>query len=126
MRRRRDAPAGQRDRRPELISLEDQRRAERLLKEAFAKGELGRDECSRRMGLVYNAVTPRDLWKASGHRAGSPKRSDRAELWRAVRLQVAIVGFAILIMMVIVWGTIIYQQGGTAGTPVWPWEWGKG
>jgi uncharacterized membrane protein len=125
MRRRRDTSVSHRDRRPEILSLEDQRRAERLLKEAFARGELDKDECSRRMGLVYRAVTPRDLWKASGHRAGSPKRSDRAELWRAVRLQIAIVAFAIVIMVVIVLGTIIYQQGGTAGTPVFPWEWGQ-
>ncbi len=122
--RRRQGPAGE-DRRPAIISLEDQRRAERLLKEAYARGELGRDECSRRMGLVYKAVTPRDLWKASGHRAGSPKRSNRAELWRAVRLQLAVVVFAVLIMMLVVAGTILYQQGGTHGTPVFPWEWGR-
>jgi hypothetical protein len=125
MTRRRDTSAGRRDRRPESISLEDQRRAERLLKEACAKGELDRDECSRRMGLVYRAVTPRDLWKASGHRAGSPKRSDRAEVWRAVRLQLAIVGFAIVIMVVVLYGTVLYQQGKISNTPIFPWQWGK-
>jgi hypothetical protein len=41
------------------------------------------EEFKRRRGRVYAAVTPRELWKASGHRAGSRERADKADLWRA-------------------------------------------
>ena len=125
MRRRRAARGDVEDRRPQLVSLEDKRRAERLLVAAYQAGELSREECSRRMGLVYQAVTPRDLWKASGRRAGSPRRSDRRELGRALRLQLGIVVFAVLIMMLLLYGTVLYQQGGVHDTHIWPWQWGK-
>jgi hypothetical protein len=71
-------------------------------------------------------VTPRELWKASGHRAGSPERADKADLWRSFRLQLAIVVFAAVIMLFVLLGTILNNQGGTKGTPVFPWEWGQG
>jgi hypothetical protein len=70
-------------------------------------------------------VTPRELWKATGHRAGSRERADKADLWRSLRLQLAIVVFAVVIMMFVLLGTILNNQGGTRGTPVFPWEWGK-
>jgi hypothetical protein len=82
-------------------------------------------ELKRRLGRVYAAVTPRDLWKASGHRAGSRERADKAEIRRSIRLQLAIVVFAVIIMMFVLLGTILNNQGGTAGTPVFPWEWGS-
>jgi hypothetical protein len=66
-----------------------------------------------------------DMWKASGHRAGSRQRADKAEIWRSVRLQVTIVAFAAIIMVFVLLGTILNNQGGTKGTPVFPWEWGK-
>ena len=67
------------DERSTLITLDEQHRAARLLTEAFEAGELDRDELHRRLTRVQRAVTPRDLWKASGHRAGSRRRSD----WKA-------------------------------------------
>jgi hypothetical protein len=45
-------------------------------------------------------VTPRELWKATGHRAGSRERADKAEI-------------------------ILANQGGTAGRRVFRWEWGS-
>jgi hypothetical protein len=114
------------DGRPELISLEDKHAAERMLREELAAGKLDEAEFKRRLGRVYRAVTPRELWKASGHRAGSRKRSDWPELRKALRLQVAIVVFAILAMLVVLFGTVIYQQGGsTADRNIFPWEWGQ-
>ena len=114
------------DGRPALISLEDKHAAERLLREAFAAGELDEAEFKRRLGRVYGAVTPRELWKASGRRAGSRRRSDWRELRKAMRLQVAIVVFAILAMLVVLFGTVIYQQGGnTTDRNIFPWEWGQ-
>jgi hypothetical protein len=114
------------DGQPRLISLDEKHAAHRQLQQALAAGELDEAEYKRRLGRVYQAVTPRELWKASGHRAGSRRRSDRAELWRAARLQIAIVLFAALIMIVVLWGTVISQQGGADGISPFPWDWGRG
>ena len=124
MRKRRDPATGDDDG-PRLISLEDKHDADRLLQRAYAAGEIDREELKRRRGKVYAAVTPRELWKATGHRAGSPERADKALIWRSVRLQLAIVGFAAVIMMFVLLGTILNAQGGTVDTPVFPWEWGS-
>ena len=86
---------------------------------------MDQEELRIRRGRIYAAVTPRELWKASGHRAGSRERSDKADLWRSLRLQLAIVVFAAVIMLFVLLGTILNNQGGTKGTPVFPWEWGK-
>jgi anti-sigma-K factor RskA len=125
MRKRRD-PSASEDDAPKLISLQDKHDADRLLHQAFRAGEMDEEEFKRRRGRVYAAVTPRELWKASGHRAGSRERADKADLWRSVRLQLAIVVFAAVIMMFVVLGTILNNQGGTVDTPVFPWEWGSG
>jgi hypothetical protein len=124
MRKQRDRSATQDDD-GKLISLQDKHDADRALQQAFAAGELDAEELKVRLGKVYAAVTPRELWKASGHRAGSPERADKAEIRRSIRLQLAIVGFAIIIMMFVLLGTIINNQGGTVGTKVFPWEWGS-
>jgi hypothetical protein len=110
---------------PRLISLADKHAADRLLQEAFAAGAMDEAELRRRRGRVYAAVTPRELWKASGHRAGSRQRADKADIWRSVRLQLAIVVFAAVIMLFVLLGTILNNQGGTVDTPVFPWEWGQ-
>jgi hypothetical protein len=124
MRKRRD-PSIDDDDGPKLISLQDKHDADRLLQQAYAAGEIDREELKRRRGKVYAAVTPRELWKASGHRAGSPERADKAEIKRSVRLQLAIVAFAAVIMLFVLLGTILNAQGGTVDTPIFPWEWGS-
>ena len=124
MRRRQDATASEDDR-PQLNSLDDIHEADRLLRQAYEAGEMDQEEFKRRRGRIYAAVTPRELWKASGHRAGSRERADKADLWRSLRLQLAIVVFAAVIMLFVLLGTILNNQGGTKGTPVFPWEWGK-
>jgi Domain of unknown function (DUF1707) len=68
MTKRRDRSASQDDG-PKLISLQDKHDADRLL-QGYAAGEMDEAEFKRRRGKVYAAVTPRELWKASGHRAG--------------------------------------------------------
>jgi Domain of unknown function (DUF1707) len=110
---------------PQMISLSDKHAADRLLQEAFAAGQMDEDELKRRRGRVYAAVTPRELWKATGHRAGSRERADKRELKRAVRLQLAIVVFALLIMFLLLYGTMLYQNAHSPlDTPVFPWNWG--
>ena len=124
MRKRRD-PSLQDDDGPRLISLQDKHDADRLLQQAYAAGEIDLEELKRRRGKVYAAVTPRELWKASGHRAGSRERADKAEIKRSVRLQLAIVAFAAVIMVFVLLGTILNAQGGTVDTPIFPWDWGS-
>ena len=124
MRKQRDRSATEDDD-GKLISLQDKHDADRALQQAFAAGELDAEELKVRRGKVYAAVTPRDLWKASDHRAGSRERADKAEIRRSIRLQLAIVAFAIIITMFVLLGTIINNPGGTAGTRVFPWEWGS-
>ena len=126
MRKRRDPSASEDDDGPKLISLQDKHDADRLLQQAYEAGEFDKEELKRRRGKVYAAVTPRELWKASGHRAGSRERADKAEIRRSIRLQLAIVVFAAVIMMFLLLGKIINNQGGTVDTPVFPWEWGSG
>jgi Domain of unknown function (DUF1707) len=123
MRKRRDPSID--DDGPKLISLQDKHDADRLLQQAYAAGEIDREELKRRRGKVYAAVTPRELWKASGHRAGSRERADKAEIKRSVRLQLAIVAFAAVIMVFVLLGTILNAQGGTVDTPIFPWDWGS-
>ena len=123
MTKRRDPATGDDDG-PRMLSLQDKHDADRLLQRAYEAGEIDREELKRRRGKVYAAVTPRELWKATDHRAGSRERADRAEIRKAVRLQVAIVVFAAVIMLFVLLGTILYAQGGTAHTRVFPWEWG--
>jgi uncharacterized membrane protein len=125
MRQRRNPSASEEDDGPRLISLQDKHEADRLLQKAFAAGEMYEVEFKRRRGRAYAAVTPRELWKATGHRAGSRERADKADIWRSVRLQLAIVVFAVIIMMFVLFGTIIYNQGGNVDTPFFPWDWGS-
>jgi hypothetical protein len=125
--RKRNAAAGERDdeERPRLISLDEKHQAHRLLREAMAAGELDEAEYKRRLGRVYQAVTPRELWKASGRRAGSPGRSDKREMRRTVGLQLAIIGFAAVVMLLVLYGTMLYNnQNAPLDTPVFPWNWG--
>jgi hypothetical protein len=124
MTKRREPGAVEDDDGPKLISLQDKHEADRLLQQALAAGEIDQAEFRRRRGKAYAAVTPRELWKATGHRAGSPERADKADLWRSFRLQLAIVAFAALIMIVVLFGTILNNQGGIKDTPLFPWEWG--
>jgi hypothetical protein len=122
---RRRAPNRDADDGPGLISLDEQQDAVQALNAAYEAGEIDQEELGRRLGRVHRAVTPRDLWKASGHRAGSRRRSDWREIKRAVRLQIAIIAFAALAMLLVLYGTILYYHGNSSGAKIWPWQWGS-
>jgi Domain of unknown function (DUF1707) len=123
MARNRDGRA-QADEGPTLITLDEQHEAIRLLREALDSGAMNREEFNRRLGRVHRAVTPRDLWKATGHRAGSRRRADWHEIRRAVWLQAGIIGFAALAMLLVLYGTLLYYHGDNTGASIWPWNWG--
>jgi hypothetical protein len=93
-----------------MVELADKHRAHGLLEAARRTGELDEREYLRRRNRVYQAVTPRDLWKASGGRVGAPKRSDWRWIRKSIVLQIAIVVFAALAMLVILYGTILYYR----------------
>src|SRR6266702_4772122 len=97
---------------PSLTTLDEQQRAVSLLNAAFQAGELDEEELRRRLGRVHRAVTPR-------------QRSDWREIKRAVALQVAIVGFAAIAMLVVLYGVILYHHGNNSGAHIWPWQWGE-
>lgn len=122
---RRGTPNRDADDGPALISLDEQQDAVQALTAAYEAGEIDQEELGRRLGRVHRAVTPRDLWKASGHRAGSRRRSDWREIKRAVRLQIAIIAFAALAMLLVLYGTILYYHGDSSGAKIWPWQWGS-
>jgi hypothetical protein len=80
---------------PDLVNLADIRAAVAALEEAHAAGRIGDKEAARRINDCRRAVTPRDLWKASGHRAGNRRRSD----WADIRSTAF--GLTILLIMIV-------------------------
>jgi hypothetical protein len=69
-----------RNKRTDQVVLTDIRAAVAALEAEHAAGRIGDGEAGRRINNCRRAVTPRDLWKASGHRAGSRHRSDWADI----------------------------------------------
>lgn len=85
-----------------MVTEREQREAIARLRDAASSGEVGEVDLARREAAVWKAVTPRDLWKATGGRAGSPQRSDAREWRRAV-----IVMVAMIVAAAVVWGVIV-------------------
>ncbi len=67
-----------------LVDLEDIRTAVIALEGDAAAGTLSAAEAAKRINDSKRAVTPRELWKASGGRAGRKKRSDWHDIRRTV------------------------------------------
>jgi hypothetical protein len=63
-----------------MVSLTDIRAAVAALEQDHAGGRMGEKETVRRINNCRRAVTPRDLWKASGRRGGHRRRSDWADI----------------------------------------------
>lgn len=106
--RRRDAAYEQ-----VVVELREKHAAHAALQAALRDGDMDEREYLRRRNRVYQAVTPRDLWKASGGRGGSKRRSDWRMIRKSIMLQVWIVVFAAIAMLLILWGTIIYFHPAT-------------
>ena len=93
-----------------MISLQDKHDADRLLQQAYEAGEFDKEEPQGRRGGVYAAALPR----ACGRRAATARLARAGRQGRdrrSIRLQPAIVAFAVVIMMFVVLGTIIANQG---------------
>jgi hypothetical protein len=103
----------------ELVSRDDILAAQRLIRAEAAAGRLSADQAARRSEAVIHCVTPHDLYTASGGLAGSRQISKeaKAERWKAVRLAVAIVVFAMVVMLLVVWAFMreADRPGGASG-----------
>jgi hypothetical protein len=87
----------------ELVSREDIEAARRAIEAAAADGRITADEARDRSEKVLHAVTPHDLYTASGGLAGSPRASDaaRADRRKAIYLVIGIVIFAAVVTVVV-------------------------
>jgi hypothetical protein len=87
----------------ELVSREDIEAARRAIEAAAADGRLTAEEARSRSEKVLHAVTPHDLYNASGGLAGSPRASAaaRADRRKAIYLVIGIVVFAAVVTVVV-------------------------
>lgn len=68
----------------QLVSAEQVWAAVAAIEDKYAVGEISRADADRRINDCRRAVTPRDLYKASGGLVGERRRQDWAENGRAV------------------------------------------
>lgn len=85
-----------------MVTEHEQRAAVALLRASAAAGELRADDAAKREAAVWQAVTPRDLWRATGGRAGSPRRADRREWGKAIVVTISVWVFAAVAMALII------------------------
>ncbi|HZB49557.1 MAG TPA: hypothetical protein VE547_10730 [Mycobacteriales bacterium] len=91
------------ERQPELVTPEQIRAAVGQLEQRRAAGMLTETELARRVNDCRRAVTPRDLWKASGGLAGDRRRQDWWDIRRAVAGLLFILVLAALGMWLVTW-----------------------
>lgn len=87
-----------------FVELSDIHTAVNALEDDAAQGRISADEASRRINDSKRAVTPRELWKASGGRAGARKRSD----WYDIRKTAFGAVFLLVLAAIGVWIVTIY------------------
>lgn len=87
-----------------LVELADIRAAVSALQDDAAGGKIAAEEARRRINDSRRAVTPRDLWKASGGRAGARQRSD----WFDIRNTVLSAIFLLVLAALGMWIVTIY------------------
>ncbi len=103
----------------EMVSREQVRAAVVVLEQQRAAGRLGDVEVSRRVNDCRRAVTPRDLWKASGGMAGDRRRQDWWDIRRTVAGLLFILVMAALGMWLVTWTMgLVEGDGETPVTPV--------
>ena len=98
--------------RQQMVSLEQVRAAVAAVEQQGAAGRMSEREVTRRVNDCRRAVTPRDLWRASGGLAGSRRRSDWADLRKT-----AFGLLGLLIMMALGVWLVTWTLGLLHGTP---------
>jgi len=87
-----------------LVDLSDIHSAVQALEADVERGTISEAEARKRVSDSKRAVTPRELWKASGGRAGDRKRSD----WYDIRKTVFAATFLIVLAALGVWIVTIF------------------
>jgi hypothetical protein len=87
------------ERQPQLVTREQVRAAIGALEQRRAAGEISEADVRRRINDCRRAVTPHDLWKASGGLAGDRRRGD----WWDIRRTVAGLLFLLVLAALAVW-----------------------
>jgi hypothetical protein len=90
-------------RQPVLVEKAAIRAAVAVLDADVAAGKLSEAEAIRRGGECWRAVTPRDLWKASGGRGGEAKRQDWWDIRRTVYASLFILILCALGVWLVTW-----------------------
>jgi hypothetical protein len=92
----------------ELVSRDDVLAAQRRIRDEQAAGRLSAEEAARRSEAVVHAVTPHDLYEASGGLAGSAEISAAAKTDRtkSILVFVCIVLAALIVMALVVWALL--------------------
>lgn len=87
-----------------LVELSDIHSAVSALQRDAERGKISTVEARKRISDSKKAVTPRELWKASGGRAGANTRSD----WPDIRRTAFGVIFLVVLAALGVWIVTIY------------------
>jgi len=87
-----------------LVDLAAIHHAVEALEADAERGTIPEAEARKRINDSKRAVTPRELWKASGGRAGSSKRSD----WQDIRKTVFGATFLLVLAAVGVWIVTVF------------------
>lgn len=98
-----------------MVDLSDIHRAVSKLEAEAASGVISPAEASSRINAAERAVTPRELWRASGGRAGARKRSD----WPDIRKTVLGIILLLVLVAVGVW-IVTYFTGVAVDTGIVP------
>jgi hypothetical protein len=98
------------ERQPRLVTREEIRAAVGKLEQRRAAGEISEADVARRINDCRRAVTPRDLWKASGGLAGDRRRSDWWDIRRTVLGLLLLLVLAALGMWLVTW-TVGLMEG---------------
>jgi len=99
-----------------LVDKSDIHKAVEALEADFGRGTITEAEARKRVSDSKRAVTSRELWKASGGRAGSPKRGD----WQDIRRTVFGITFLIVLAAAAVWVVTIYTGRGSVAPDEYP------
>ena len=103
------------ERQPQLVTQEQIRAAIGALEQRRAAGAISEADVARRINECRRAVTPRDLWKASGGLAGDRRRDD----WWDIRRTVAGLLFLLVLAALAMW-LVTWTMGLMEGEPLPP------
>ncbi len=97
--------------RTQLVALSEIHSAISAIEHDAHRGTISAAEASQRINDSRRAVTPRELWKASGGRAGAKKRGD----WWDIRNTALGVAFLVVLAAIGVWIVTIYTGKAVGG-----------